>query len=189
MLTLMQTLLVCWPTMVLWEAEQPPLIDGVPLVRWQDAAKYYDREAIVYGKIVLTRNIGSFAFLNFDMDFRNNFTVVIRGQDFNAFPNPPENMYEDKYIAARGKVVRYRNKPEIIVSSPSEIVILAEAPEDIVAALKGNVPKRQGPARADAAVDRGRNKSNRHQRRICEFAHVGGGKGRRIGIRRQFLGR
>ncbi len=153
MLTLIQTMLMCWPAMVVLQAGQPPMIDGVPLIEWKDAAKYYDREAIVYGKIVLTRNIGSFAFLNFDTDFRNNFTVVIRGQDFNAFPQPPEAMYKDKYIVARGKVVQYRNKPEIIVTSPDEVVILREAPEDITVALKGNVPKRSGPAGSGAEVN------------------------------------
>lgn len=152
MLTLIQTMLVCWPTMVALQAEQPPTIDGVPLIKWNDAAKYYEREVIVYGQIVLTRSIGSFAFLNFHTDYRNNFTVLIRGQDFKAFPKPPETMYKDKYIAARGKVVQYRDKPEIIVTSPSEIVILPQDPEDIVAALKENVPKRPPAVAADAAV-------------------------------------
>ncbi len=143
MITLLSLLLVCSPPPGSQDAAavETPMFDGVPVVKWEDAAKYYDREAIVHGKIVLTRNIGEYAFLNFHPNFRSNFTALIRSKDFDAFPTPPERMYRDKYIAVRGRVIKYRDKPEIVIESPAEIVTWPEAPQDIVAALKDNTPK------------------------------------------------
>ena len=143
MITLLSLLLMCSPLPGPEDAAavEAPIFDGVPVVGWEDAANYYDREAIVHGKIVMTRNIGEYAFLNFHPNFRTNFTTLIRSKDFKAFPTPPERMYSDKYIAVRGRVIKYRNKPEIVIESPAEIVTWAEAPKDIVAALKENSPK------------------------------------------------
>ncbi len=152
MFTLMQTLLICSSLVVLSQIptqQKPQTVEGLPLVNWKDAANYYDREAVVYGKVGVTRNIGSFVFLNFHPDFRNNFTILIRQRNFDAFPEPPEQMYKDKFVAVRGKVVKYETKPEIIIESPKQIVILPNELKDIAAALKGNMP--QGPAAGGAA--------------------------------------
>ena len=154
MITLLPLLLVCLPLPGFQDgaAAKKLMFDGVPVVNWEDAANYYDREAIVHGKIVLTRNIGEYAFLNFHPNFRNNFTTLIRSENFDAFPTPPERMYRDKYIAVRGRVIKYRGKPEIIIESPAEIVTWPEAPRDILAALKENAPKARpgGGAPAEA---------------------------------------
>ncbi len=143
MITLLPLLLICSPLLAFQDgaAAETPMFDGVPVVNWEDAANYYDREAIVHGKIVVTRNIGEYAFLNFHPNFRTNFTTLIRSKHFEAFPAPPERMYHDKYIAVRGKVIKYRGKPEIVIESPAEIVAWQEAPKDILAALKENAPK------------------------------------------------
>ncbi len=142
MITLLSLLLVCSaPPASQDAASDTVMFDGVPVVGWEDAANYYGREAIVHGKIVMTRNIGDYAFLNFHPNFRTNFTTLIRSKDFKAFPTPPERMYSDKYIAVRGRVIKYRNKPEIVIESPAEIVTWAAAPKDIVAALKENAPQ------------------------------------------------
>jgi hypothetical protein len=64
-------------------------------------------------------------------------------------------MYRDKYVAVRGRVIKYRDKPEIVIESPAEIVILPQAPQDILAALKDNAPKARpggGVAPAEAAA-------------------------------------
>lgn len=160
MITLLSLLLVCSPPPGSQDAAaaDTPMFDGVPVVNWEDAAKYYDREAIVYGRIVLTRNIGEYAFLNFHPNFRSNFTTLIRAKDFEAFPTPPERMYRDKYVAVRGRVIKYRGKPEIVVESPAEIVTWPEAPQDILAALKDNAPKARpggGVAPAEAGAPSG----------------------------------
>ena len=160
MITLLPLLLVCFPLPGFQDgaAAEKLMFDGVPVVNWEDATNYYDRDAIVHGKIVLTRNIGEYAFLNFHANFRSNFTTLIRSENFDAFPTPPERMYRDKYIAVRGRVIKYRGKPEIIIESPAEIVTWPEAPRDILAALKGNAPKARpggGVAPAEAGAPGG----------------------------------
>ncbi len=143
MISLLPLLLACLPLPGFQDgaAAETLMFDGAPVVNWEDAANYYDREAIVHGKIVLTRNIGEYAFLNFHPNFRSNFTTLIRSEHFDAFPTPPERMYRDKYIAVRGRVIKYRGKPEIVIESPAEIVTWPAAPQDILAALKENAPK------------------------------------------------
>ena len=134
-------------------AAEKMMFDGVPVVNWEDAANYYDREAIVHGSIVLTRNIGDYVFLNFHPNFRTNFTTLIRSKNFDAFPTPPERMYRGKYVAVRGRVIKYRGKPEIVIESPAEIVVWPETPRDILAALKDSAPKaRAGGGIAPAAA-------------------------------------
>ncbi len=154
MITLLSLLLVCSPLPGPQDAAaaETLMFDGVPVVNWEDAANYYDREAIVHGKIVLTRNIGEYAFLNFHPNFRTNFTTLIRSKNFAAFPTPPERMYRDKYVAVRGRVIKYRGKPEIIIESPAELVTWPAAPQDILAALKDNAPKARPGGGAPAAA-------------------------------------
>ncbi len=88
MISLLPLLLVCLPPLASQDAAaaETLMFDGVPVVNWEDAANYYDREAIVHGKIVLTRNIGEYAFLNFHPNFRANFTTLIQRKDIAAFP-------------------------------------------------------------------------------------------------------
>lgn len=102
--------------------------DGVPIVDWSDAAQHYGQEVIVHGKVVLTRNIGFYTFLNFHQDFRNHFTVLIKQESYGNFPEPPEKLYDGKRVAVRGTVIKYRDKPEIIATAPEQITIL---PDDV----------------------------------------------------------
>ncbi len=133
---------------VLWGQEpapsptpaEPPTINGVPLIPWGDAAKYYDREVILYGRTVMTRNIGKYVFINFHSDFRQHFTVLIKQEDLKNFPEPPEKAYARKLVAVRGKVIKYQNKPEIVISNPNQILVLPDDTADIPAALKNQAP-------------------------------------------------
>ena len=60
-------------------------------ISWRDAAKHYNKTMIVEGKIVLTNNIGKITFLNFDRDYRNTFTAVIKREDYQKFPGTPRS--------------------------------------------------------------------------------------------------
>jgi micrococcal nuclease len=51
------------------------------------------------------------------------FTVVIFAKDKSNFKEAPEVMYNDKNICVTGVVKKYKDKPEIIVSSPDQITI------------------------------------------------------------------
>lgn len=155
MFVVMPAPLVLWLLLfVVQAAEQPKqsMVAGLPLVEWTQAADFYDREAIVYGRVVLTRNIGTYAFLNFHRDYRRNFTVVVRGKDFDAFPERPERMYSDKLVAVRGKIVKYREKPEIVIESPADMVILPDKTDDLVATIQAKMGSALSTAASGTAM-------------------------------------
>ncbi len=95
-----------------------------PVISWQDAGKYVGKEAIVEGEVVRTYNSGKVAFLNFDENWRETFSVVIFASDFDAFPQPPDKLYLHKRVRVHGKIKEYKGAPEIIVESPDQIEIL-----------------------------------------------------------------
>lgn len=96
----------------------------VDVVSWRDAAKYYGQTKTVEGKIVASNNTGKVCFLNFDKDWRRNFTAVIFASDFKKFPAHPEDYYLNRVVRVKGLIKEYRGKPEIILKSPSQIDII-----------------------------------------------------------------
>jgi DNA/RNA endonuclease YhcR with UshA esterase domain len=107
------------PTIDLTEA--PPIIE---MVNWQDAAAFAGKTATVEGRVVATYNSGKAVFLNFDKDYEHTFKVVIFPDAWPLFPQPPEDMYQDRLVQVTGQVKMYQGAPEIIVESPDAIYIL-----------------------------------------------------------------
>jgi endonuclease/exonuclease/phosphatase family metal-dependent hydrolase len=97
---------------------------GVPVVDWKDAGQYVDKSVIVQGKIVATRNIGRICFLNFDT--ARSFVVIVREGSYPNFPEPPEQMYDQKIVRVRGLVSEYNGKPQIEATHPDQITLLDE---------------------------------------------------------------
>ncbi len=135
---------------VLWlsapvAADPPPLpaAEATVHIHWQDAASHYDQDCTVYGKVVATKRIKNWCFLNFDPDWRTTFTVAIPTDAHDRFPEPPERLYADKEIAVTGRVIEYKGKPEIIVGRPDQIVIGATPPKGGDDGAKPTVPPAQ----------------------------------------------
>jgi DNA/RNA endonuclease YhcR with UshA esterase domain len=123
---------------------QPPVISAQPsatptpsaaqatpapaevVVSWQDAARYYDQIVTVEGRVVATYNSGKVVFLNFHQDYRAYFKAVIFPDDWDKFPEPPEELFLDKLVRVTGLVEEYEGAPEIIVEEPAQIEIIAE---------------------------------------------------------------
>jgi endonuclease/exonuclease/phosphatase family metal-dependent hydrolase len=99
---------------------------SAPVVPFEQAGQHIDQECFVVGKVVLTKNIGTMCFLNFHTDFKNHFTAVVKKKDFDKFPEPPENLYRGKNVKVFGRVIDYKGKPEIIVTSPEQITIIPD---------------------------------------------------------------
>jgi len=107
---------------------EPPLPPEVAHIRWQDAADYFDRDCVVYGRVVVAATTKNWCFLNFDPDYRHTFTVAIPRHAFDKFPKPPEEMYAQQDIAVTGRIVEYEGKPEIVIAGPDAIQIGASMP-------------------------------------------------------------
>jgi micrococcal nuclease len=96
--------------------------EGIPVIDWKNADKYYNQYVIVEGTIVDTYNSGIVCFLNFDTN--QYFTAVIFASDFPGFPVSPESFYLGKKVQIIGIIKEYRGSPEIIVKTPQQIRIL-----------------------------------------------------------------
>ncbi len=94
------------------------------IIMWQDAADYYGQTKTVEGRIVVSNNTGKVCFLNFHKDWSKYFTAVIFSSDFNKFPANPEDYYLNRKVRVTGLIKEYKEKPEIIVKSPSQIEII-----------------------------------------------------------------
>jgi len=53
----------------------------------------------------------------------NPLTIVIFGENRVLFKNKPEEFYLDKNICVTGRIVMYKGKPEIIITSEDQIKI------------------------------------------------------------------
>lgn len=82
----------------------------------------------VLGKVADARYLSSSSkkptLLNIDKAFPNQvFTVVIYGENRNAFGYKPEEVLLGKNIFVTGKVTLYSGKPQIEVAKPDQIVV------------------------------------------------------------------
>jgi micrococcal nuclease len=96
------------------------------VVSWQDAAQYYGQTVTIEGRVVATYNSGKVVFLNFHQEYRTHFTAVIFADDWDKFPEPPEELFLDKLVRVTGLVEEYQGAPEIIVEEPGQIEIVGE---------------------------------------------------------------
>lgn len=108
-------------------ASQPgasPAWAGKPVVKWQDAKNHVDEEIVVQGRIVQARNMGTITFLNFDT--ARTFTAVVHQRNYKNFTTPAEKMFEGKTVRIHGIISEYRDKPQIEVIKPDQVVIVAD---------------------------------------------------------------
>ncbi len=97
---------------------------NLPQISWSQTAEYYGKRCVVYGTVVGSKNIGSRCFLNFDKDFRTTFTGVIPSGLFSQFPSAPESLFRGKHVRIVGEVIKFKDKPEIVLTSANEIQIV-----------------------------------------------------------------
>lgn len=105
--------------------------DDLPIVPWDQARQYVGQTIAAQGRIVSSRNIGDFTFLNFDRDWRDKFYIVIYREAYDDIPGNPEGYYMNKTIRVTGEVVLWKSndpqtpdRPQIQVHDASRIQIL-----------------------------------------------------------------
>ena len=71
-----------------------------------------------------TKALEKVTFINLGAPYPNSLlTLVIFAKDRSNFKEAPEAMYADKSICVNGELKEYNGKPEMIVSSPDQIII------------------------------------------------------------------
>ena len=122
--------------------EPEAILSQEKVISWEDARDHVGQNVIVEGGIVRTYNSGRACFLNFHPDYQNHLSLVIFAADFPEFPSEPEKYYLNKKIRARGRILLYQGRPEIILDSPAQITILGELTEQEKQALMSIPGKR-----------------------------------------------
>ena len=78
----------------------------------------------IYGGIYLDRSKGSPTLLNAGGAYPNApLTILIWGDARDKFKNPPEVFYKDKEVCISGKIILYKEKPEIVLYDEKQIVL------------------------------------------------------------------
>jgi hypothetical protein len=99
------------------------LAQSSPTYTASEAAKHIGETAIVVDRVNgVHRSAEGNSFLNIGGKYPNQtFTAFIPSGSSNQFPNLAQ--YDGKTVSVSGKIVLYRGKPEIVVTSPSQIVM------------------------------------------------------------------
>lgn len=90
----------------------------------KDASKHIGETVTICDSVYSTKLIdgSNMALLNVGGRYPNQLlTIMIPGSDRGKFKNLPEKFYKNKKVCVAGKVVLYRDKPEIVVSDPKQI--------------------------------------------------------------------
>jgi len=88
-----------------------------------EAQHHMEADAIVTGKVVEVNHTARVTYLNFEKPFPNaTFTAVIFATKTNLFPEVDK--FKDQTVEVTGKIARYRNQPEIVLSNTNQIRIV-----------------------------------------------------------------
>jgi len=106
------------------KSEEPIPASG--FVNWKDAAKFYNREVTIEGKVTMIYNSGRVMWLQFSEDWQTDMKIVIFPSDWGKWPQRPDLIYFDKVIRVTGKVVKYQDAPEMVINNPQVISIVGQ---------------------------------------------------------------
>jgi DNA/RNA endonuclease YhcR with UshA esterase domain len=93
----------------------------------KDAAKYYDKTVKVYGVVSGGKWLqqSKITLINVDGEFPNHALVImIKDEIRSTFKYEPEIYLKGKKVVITGTIIKYRDKPEIIIASEKDISFL-----------------------------------------------------------------
>ena len=117
--------------------------EGRPQVHWNEARQIIGKLAFVSGKCIDVNTAGRVTFINFDTQRPARFAGVIFSENLNKFPKPPKELYTGKFVRIRGTVSTFRDAPQIVITSPDQIEILATLPPSALGAKSTPSPRPQ----------------------------------------------
>lgn len=94
------------------------------VVSWEKAHDAIGKEATIEGAIVAVRKTGKICNLNFSENWKKDFSAVIFASSFSKWSGGIEAQYRGKKVRITGKVTEYQGRPQIVVTEPSQIVVV-----------------------------------------------------------------
>jgi hypothetical protein len=115
-------------------------------VALEDVAKHIGENVTVTGKMVdgryLDKSKSKLTLLNLGAAFPNQLlTIVIQDESRGNFPYKPEEALRNKTVTVTGKVTEFNDKPQITVSTHSEITYDINEPTGIIEAPRQRTPE------------------------------------------------
>jgi endonuclease YncB( thermonuclease family) len=104
-------------------AARPPEADP-DFVPWDRAGERVGRRVAVEGAVVRAKRSRKAVFLNFHPNWERYLTIVLLPGRLPGLPASPEKALLGRRIRVRGTVRLYKDRPEIVVESPSDLAIL-----------------------------------------------------------------
>lgn len=102
--------------------------EGVKHIDWKDAKNAIGQNVFVSGRIVRVGSTNTISFLDFDTKRPPEFNAVVFAESRREFKDDLKTLYEGKLVEIRGLVVTYRDRPQIVITRPSQIKVLSELP-------------------------------------------------------------
>ena len=94
------------------------------VIRAEEALDNLDKIRVVEFEVVRTYNSGRAVFLNSHDPYQGYFEVVIFPDRWGGFSEPPEEYFDGKCVAVRGKIQLYQGTPEIVLGTAEDIQIV-----------------------------------------------------------------
>ena len=114
---------ICTPLLA-----QETKTNEVPRVAAADAKDHVGSEAIVTGTVADIYKTDSRILLNFDKPYPNQtFTAVVFSSNTNLFTSSDLTNAKGKKVEIIGKIVLYRDRPEIVLTPTNRFTIVGEA--------------------------------------------------------------
>lgn len=104
---------------------------GQTTISVDSVLQYVGKQVTVCSKVYGTKAFDKVTLINLGAKYPNHpLTVAVFKKDYEAFEKPVEELYNAKKVCVTGTIQMYKNKAEIVISKPEQMVILKEEPDE-----------------------------------------------------------
>jgi hypothetical protein len=120
-----------------------------PAVSWDKARSHVGRLCSIEGPVMQVLQTREGYCLQFSKNSKTDFAVIIFASNAARWPGKIDALYMAKKVSITGIVRKVAGRPEMVISDPSQITVLGDAPEALATAVaKAPPPKVEVPAAA-----------------------------------------
>jgi len=103
--------------------------EGLERIRWEAAREHMGEEVVVVGRCIDSRTNSRGIVLYFDLPRNKSLKLFVRRESLERFQTAPDSAYPGRWVAARGLIDEFNGEPELVLTSPDQIRVLADEPK------------------------------------------------------------